>query len=217
VNRALAILAAGASVLYLFLAQSLPYPSSAFLKTSMCVLLAVLAWRRQSALLAIALLFSASGDALLAIDGAKLFVPALASFLVTHVLYAVIFVRTSRGTPAAASAWRKAAMVVPIVFAIGYSVVLWPHLGALAIPVLLYIAAIVAMSALSLRVQQIFVPGGALLFMASDSLIAFEKFIEPVTWLGAAVWITYALAQQLITHGLLRVEAGKRDHKHSVV
>jgi uncharacterized membrane protein YhhN len=203
-NRVLAILAAIASALYLVFSGVAPYPSNAVLKTSVCVLLAALALRSRNWLLASALLFSAIGDALLAIDGTKLFVLALASFLITHLLYAVIFVRVSKEARLALNVRRKIGMVLPIVFAVVYAAVLWPHLGALAIPVLLYIAAIVAMTVLSFRVKEMLVPAGALLFMASDSLIAYAKFIEPMGWQGIFIWVTYAAAQQLITHGLLR-------------
>jgi uncharacterized membrane protein YhhN len=120
-------------------------------------------------------------------------------------VYAAIFVRASRDAPIALGASRRIGMILPIVFAIGYLIVLWPHLGALAIPVMFYIAAIVMMAVLSFRIPQTIVPLGALLFMASDSLIALEKFLWSAEWMGPLVWITYALAQQLITHGLIRI------------
>ena len=203
-NRALAISAAVASALYLFLGRTLAYPGGAIIKTSMCVLLALLAWRQRQRLLTVALLFSAAGDAILAIEGTNLFVPALGSFLITHLLYAAIFVGLYRTAPFVLAGWRKAMMILAIVFAIGYLVVLWPNLGALAVPVLLYVCAIVTMTAFSFRVQPIIVPAGALLFMISDSLIAYEKFIRPAFWLSAAIWITYAMAQQMIVYGLIR-------------
>jgi len=203
-NRLLTILALAAPILYLPLASVLPYPAGVVLKASMCVLLACLAWRHTSPLLAIALLFSAIGDSLLAVDSTRFFVPALGSFLITHVLYAVIFVRVSRKAPIAMTGWRQAGMIAAVVFALSYSFILWPHLGALAIPVVLYIAAIVAMTALSFRVPQLFVPVGAVLFMTSDSLIALGKFLWPMRWLGLVIWMTYAMGQLLITFGLLR-------------
>jgi uncharacterized membrane protein YhhN len=39
--------------------------------------------------------------------------------------------------------------------------------------------------------------------MVSDSLIALEKFLWQAAWVGPLVWITYALAQLLITRGML--------------
>ena len=194
-------IAAAVALAYLLLPR--PYPGDVPLKTSMCVLLAIAAFRSNLRLFALALLFSAAGDAFLAYDGERLFVPGLASFLATHVLYAVVFVLATKGTAAPMSAGRKVTLAVIPTFAVAYSIVLWPNLGALALPVVLYIAAIVVMAMLSLRVRAIEVPLGAVLFMASDSLISLEKFLWQAAWVGPLVWITYALAQLLITRGML--------------
>lgn len=194
--------AAAVALAYLLLPR--PYAGDVALKTSMCVLLALAAFRSKLYLFAVALLFSAAGDAFLAYDGKRLFVPGLASFLVTHVLYAIVFVLVTKGVPAPMSAGRKMAFAVIPTFAIAYSVVLWPNLGELTVPVMVYIAAIVVMATLSLRVRAIEVPLGAVLFMISDSLISLGKFLWQADWVGPMVWITYALAQLLITRGMLR-------------
>ena len=199
------ILWAAAAVAVAYLVLPRPYAGDVVLKTSMCVLLAIAAFRGKLKLFALALLFSAAGDAFLAYDGERLFVPGLASFLVTHVLYAVVFVLATKGAVAPMSTGRKVSFSIIPTFAVAYSVVLWPNLGALAIPVLLYIAAIVVMAMLSLRVRTIEVPLGALLFMVSDSLIALGKFLWQAPWVGPLVWITYALAQLLIARGMLRL------------
>jgi uncharacterized membrane protein YhhN len=199
------VLWAAAAVAVAYLVLPRPYAGDVVLKTSMCVLLAITAFRGKLQLFALALLFSAAGDAFLAYDGERLFVPGLASFLVTHVLYAVVFVLATQGARAPMSTGRKVTFAVIPAFAIAYSVVLWPNLGALAIPVLLYIAAIVVMAMLSLRVRAIEVPLGAVLFMVSDSLIALGKFLWQAPWVGPLVWITYALAQLLIARGMLRL------------
>jgi uncharacterized membrane protein YhhN len=196
-------IAAAVALAYLLLPR--PYPGDVVLKTSMCVLLAIAAFRANLKLFALALLFSAAGDAFLAYDGKRLFVPGLASFLATHVLYAVVFVLATKGAATPMTAGRKVMLAIIPTFAIAYSVVLWPNLGALAIPVVLYIAAIVVMAMLSLRVRAIEVPLGAALFMVSDSLISLEKFLWQAAWVGPLVWITYALAQLLITRGMIQV------------
>ena len=197
------LLWAATAVALAYLVLPRPYPGDVALKTSMCVLLAIAALRGKLKLFALALLFSAAGDAFLAYDGERLFVPGLASFLVTHVLYAVVFVFATKGAAVPMSAGRNVMLVVIPTFAVAYSAVLWPNLGALAIPVMLYIAAIVVMAALSLRVRAIEVPVGAVLFMISDSLISLEKFLWQAAWVGPLVWITYALAQLLIARGML--------------
>lgn len=200
IDRVLMLFAIVAAIFYPLLSR--PYPGDVAVKASMCVLLAVVALRAERPLYALALAFSAAGDAFLAADGDRLFIPGLASFLVTHLLYAAIFVRTTPGG-GVTGVGRKIMLVIIPLFAVSYAAFLWPHLGALAIPVIAYIAAIVAMAMLSLRVAAVTVPLGAISFMISDSLIALEKFVWHADWVGPLVWITYALAQLLIAHGLL--------------
>jgi uncharacterized membrane protein YhhN len=170
----------------------------------MCVLLAALAWRERERLLATALLFSAAGDVFLGVDGARLFIPGLASFLITHVLYCVLFVRIARRLPAPLTAPRKALVVLLPLFALSFAGLLWPNLGLLAIPVTIYMIVIVTMSVLSLRIAHWSVPLGAVLFITSDSLLALGKFLMDAAWISPAIWITYALAQLLIVYGLMQ-------------
>jgi uncharacterized membrane protein YhhN len=203
VDRALLALAALAALAYLALQAVAPYPGETILKTSMCVLLAALAGRHRKWLLCVALTFSALGDALLSIDGTALFVPALGSFLVTHLFYSAIFVGAAQVQFTRMRRWRLLLCALVTTFALTFAAVLWPQLGALAIPVAVYMLAIVAMTMLALRVPVAWVPIGAVLFLASDSLIAFAKFIEPAAWQGPAIWLTYAAAQLLIVYGLL--------------
>src|SRR5918995_2218359 len=110
--------AAAVALAYLLLQR--PYAGDVALKTSMCVLLAIAAFRSNMKLFALALLFSAAGDAFLAYDGERLFVPGLASFLVTHVLYAVVFVFATKGGAAPMSAGRKVMFAVIPTFAVAY-------------------------------------------------------------------------------------------------
>lgn len=196
----LAIAAPAASLLSRGL---LPRPGDVALKASMCVLLAALAWRSSARLLALALLCSAAGDAFLGLDGERLFVPGLASFLVTHLLYAAIFVRTAKLERASLVGWRRAALVLIPAFAASFAAILWPRLGALSAPVMVYMAAIVTMAVLALRLSAWTVPVGAMLFVASDSLIALGKFLWRAPWMGPLIWITYALAQLMIVHGVV--------------
>lgn len=206
-SAALTIAAIAAPLLYLLLLGVRPYPGDVALKTSMCVLLALIAWRAQWKLLALALLISAAGDAFLGLDGERLFVPGLASFLITHVLYCVLFVSVARTRRAPLTPARIAMMAITPLFALSFIAVLWPQLGALALPVVLYMVAIVTMALLSVRIMHWAVPVGATLFVASDSLIALGKFLWSAPWISPAIWITYALAQLLIVHGLIGLKS----------
>jgi uncharacterized membrane protein YhhN len=205
VNRYIAWLAIAAPLAYLLLLGARPWPGDVVLKTSMCVLLAVLAWRARARLLTLALLFSAAGDVFLAIDGERLFVPGLASFLLTHLIYAAIFVQSSRTSRTSLTGWRKVALVAVPVFAASFASVLFPKLGGLVAPVVIYMIVIVTMAVLSLRLNSWMVPVGAMFFVASDSLLALGKFLWNAPWISPAIWITYALAQLLIVFGLLQL------------
>lgn len=189
-----------AAALYTLLLPWQPYPGAVMLKTAMCILLAGYAWQAQQKLLVVALLCSAAGDAFLGIDGERLFVPGLASFLVAHVFYTVLFVRG--GSPAL-SRRRRIVFAAIVAFAVGYATVLWPLLGALRWPVAAYMTVITVMALCSLRMRSPLLPLGAILFMISDSLIALGKFQLAAEWLGPSVWITYAAAQLLLTYGLV--------------
>lgn len=205
INRVIMGFGIAAPIAYLLLLGLRPFPGDVLLKSSMCLLLGVLAWRERERLLALALLCSAAGDAFLAIDGQRWFVPGLASFLITHLVYMVIFVRFTKAQRAALVGWRKFALVAIPLFAVSFAAILSPRLGGLTVPVVIYMVAIVTMAVLSLRVEAWIVPVGAVLFMASDSLIALGKFLWSAPWLGPATWITYAAAQLLIVYGLLAI------------
>jgi len=68
------ILWVAAAVALTYLVLQRPYAGDVALKMSMCVLLAIAAFRGKLKLFALALLFSAAGDAFLAYDGERLFV-----------------------------------------------------------------------------------------------------------------------------------------------
>ncbi|MGH8179291.1 MAG: lysoplasmalogenase [Steroidobacter sp.] len=205
INRLITWLALASPIAYLLLLGVRPYPGDVILKTAMCALLAVLAWREREKLLALALLFSAAGDAFLGIDGERLFMPGLASFLITQLLYAAIFVHFAKAQKARLAGWRMAALAAIPLFALTFVAVLFPELGGLAIPVVFYMAAIVTMALLSLRVAAWMVPVGAMSFVVSDSLLALDKFLWSAPWISPAIWMTYALAQLLIVYGLLQL------------
>jgi uncharacterized membrane protein YhhN len=60
----------------------------------------------------------------------------------------------------------------------------------------------------ALTMNNIWVIGGAILFMASDGLLAAEKFLAPAisphrVWMRYAVWVLYYAAQLGITLGFI--------------
>lgn len=46
--------------------------------------------------------------------------------------------------------------------------------------------------------------GGSVLFMVSDSVLAFNKFHSPIPWSGVLIMTTYIAGQFLIVRGLTK-------------
>ena len=200
-----------AAFLYLLMLERPPSWRRTTAKTLAVLLLAVLGWDQAGpAVLVAALLLSAAGDAFLAKEGEKAFLAGLGSFLAAHLAYVVLFAAAGGGAAAiAAEVWRIAAAALMLGFCVVLLLRLWPVLQpALRLPVAAYSAAILMMgiSALTLPVPLVIL--GAALFMASDAILATERFLlAPASphrrWTGSAVWLLYYAAQVAITLGVL--------------
>ena len=183
-------------LIYLLINSSISAELSAVFKILPIILLATLVFRSclESAGLKInlfaALLFSMGGDVLLEIG---YFVPGLVSFLTAQIAYSVLFARHY-------SNWKKNFPVVVslIIFSLVMSWVMWNSAGDMRIPVLAYLAVIsfMGLTAASSSIKGVTL--GALVFIASDSFIAINRFVRDVPASGWLVMITYYLAQYLL-------------------
>ncbi len=154
-------------------------------------------------LLVAALALSAVGDVLLALDeGERLFVPGLLAFLLAHLAYLALFV-PDLGMPDAA--WRVVALGALLGLGGAVFMRIRPALGPLALPVAGYLAVLTAMVAAALAAGHggLLVALGALLFAASDALLAVERFERPFPGSAQAVWASYWLAQLMLLEGIL--------------
>ena len=148
------------------------------------------------------LTLSLVGDVFLMVPG-NWFVPGLASFLAAHLAYIAAFTAGR----AALGEWRP---LVPLaLFGIGYLAVLWPGLGGLRVPVTGYLAAIVTMGwQANARALDFAGRGarwaaiGSVCFVASDALLAWNRFRAPFSWAGPAITVTYVMAQWLIARSV---------------
>ncbi|TIV50381.1 MAG: lysoplasmalogenase, partial [Mesorhizobium sp.] len=180
-------------------------------KTLAVALLAALAVMQGGPLLLVAALaLSAAGDAFLSRDGEKAFLGGLASFLVAHVAYIALFLEVGGGIGLlAAEPWRGAVALAMAVFVVLMLAALWRRVGpSLRIPIAVYVAAILAMGISALTTFYAWVIAGAVLFMASDGLLAAERFLLAAisphrVWMRYAVWVLYYAAQLAITLGFL--------------
>ena len=164
-----------AAVIYAFTLGMPPSLARSAVKTLAVAMLAVLAALQGGPLLlVVALALSAVGDAFLSRDGEKAFLGGLASFLVAHIVYIALFLRSGGGVQVlGAESWRGAIALAMAVFAIVMLAALWRRVGpGLRIPIVVYIAAILAMGVSALTTGSVSIIGGAILFMASDGLLA---------------------------------------------
>lgn len=201
-----------AAVVYGFAISQPPSLLRSAAKTLAVALLAALAFLLGGPLLLVAaLVLSALGDAFLSRDGEVAFLGGLGSFLAAHLAYVVLFVAMGSGLAAlGAASWRVVAALVMAVFAAGMLRLLWPRIGSdLKAPVAVYVAAIFAMGVTALTTGNALVIAGAVMFMASDALLATEKFLADTVeghrvWMRYAVWVLYYVVQMAIAMGFLR-------------
>lgn len=201
-----------AAILYLF-ARSHPksWRRSA-VKTAAVASLAWLSFVEGGPwLLTLGLALSALGDLALAQeDDDRFFLAGLASFLSAHVAYVALFLASGEGVAILASElWRVGACAALIVFGGFMLSRLWLALDdAMRLPVLAYLIAIVAMGIAAFTTREPLLMAGAVFFIASDAILATERFLMPSdstrrTVTGPAVWITYMAAQLAIALGIL--------------
>ena len=152
-----------------------------------------------------ALVFSWAGDVFLI--SSEWFIAGLVSFLIAHIFYIIAYQKTG-----AASGELKTLDVVKFV---AYGVVLiwviYPGLGDMLVPVLIYALVLLAMgvwahkrrgatSSSSFQLVAI----GAILFALSDGLIAINKFAYEVPAERILIMSIYITAQYLIVRGLIK-------------
>lgn len=144
------------------------------------------------------LILSLAGDVFLMLPHDQ-FVAGLASFLLAHLAYLIAFTADVRfGAPVIPFAFY--AMIGAILVAL-----LWPRLGRLKIPVLMYVAVILAMAAQAASRAMVLdstaarlAAVGAALFVCSDALLAWNRFRRRFLIAEALIMTTYIAAQALI-------------------
>ena len=188
-------------------------------KPATTLLIAAIAWQARPAAspsyrraVLAGMLLSCVGDIALMLP-VDAFVPGLVAFLLAHVCYIVAF---RAGLRAGAGLW--AAFVLLGAFATLNVLCLWPHLPApMRIPVLAYVVVLASMAVLALarawaRPQPAapescsarWAAIGAVLFVASDSLLAWDRFAGGLPLASLLVLSTYYAAQYAIARSVNR-------------
>jgi len=158
----------------------------------------------------LALIMSLIGDILLLFvyKSEYFFIAGLLAFLTAHIMYCLVFLKHRNPTT---KPYRF--IIILLAYALGLFSVLKSGLGDLLVPVIVYMCVILLMAVSAflrrgkvnaLSFNLVFI--GALVFMLSDSLLAVNKFYEPLVLADFSIMFTYALAQLLIVFGLLKQE-----------
>ncbi|MBS7781589.1 lysoplasmalogenase [Acidovorax sp. CCYZU-2555] len=162
---------------------------------------------RGARLLLAALAASLAGDVFLMLGG--LFIPGLAAFLLAHLFYIALFKQGRR--------WfaQRSALALVLLIAVAMYTFLWRGglPAGLRLPVAAYVLVIALMAAQAWgrwhetpqadRPAALLVALGSCSFMLSDSLLAINRFVQPLPAAQLGVLSSYYLAQALIVTGVL--------------
>jgi uncharacterized membrane protein YhhN len=162
-----------------------------------------------------AIFFSLLGDVVLMLESRDgiFFILGLASFLMAHIFYIVAYGQHQEEVVVdELKGIQKTRLAFPIVLAgSGLVIVLYSSLGDLKIPVIIYALVLIVMVLNALfrygrtnanSFWLVFM--GSLLFMISDSILAINKFMQPIWMARVFIMITYTFAQFFIVEGLIR-------------
>jgi len=186
-----------------FLASPLLLWIFAPLATILILAIAFANWRarkdRYSLWITIGLLFSLVGDILL-LRPEHFFLLGLSAFLFTHIAYLFAFTRDTH-FPARPRVW-----ILYLLFAACCNFLLFSRLPAgLRFPVAVYSLFLVSMAAQAMGRSFLLRTSaarwaaiGALLFVLSDGLLAFDRFYKPLSLAPLLVLLPYYVAQWLI-------------------
>jgi len=124
------------------------------------------------------------------------FIAGLTSFLIAHMLYILTFKELFLN---------KNLLAIPLIliFIIGLCAFIYPHLGTLKIPVILYAITIGTMLYVALGTNIKWLIIGAGLFVLSDSILAINIFFQKSLLGSLAVMITYVIAQYFLVKGMI--------------
>jgi alkylglycerol monooxygenase len=145
-----------------------------------------------------ALVLCLAGDVLLMLEG--LFIPGLVSFLAAHLCYLALFKQGQSWFPSGR------ALAATLVAAVAMYAFLFPSLGpVLKVAVAAYAVVIALMAAQAIGRATVLRDGasvavavGSVLFMLSDTLLAINRFAQPLPMAQFWVLATYYVAQVLI-------------------
>ena len=170
------------------------------------VIVYLLSVKKANFWLVSALFFSFWGDVFL-LDKTNYFVFGLASFLIAHIMY----IKMTSNFLHKTSVVKKVTAAVP--FIVLFTVllyVIYPNLNEMLMPVIVYGIAISCFGTLALlnyqqkkSTENTWLLLGAILFIASDSLIALNNFYKPEVIFDITIITLYIVSQYLIVKSVI--------------
>jgi uncharacterized membrane protein YhhN len=166
-----------------------------------------------------ALIFSWIGDVILmfADKGELYFIFGLVSFLIAHILFIVLFIKQNSEEKSFNKILFGTGVLMVTLYLYGMLTLLFPTLGDLKIPVSIYAFTISLMLIMAIRgsltwqkPMNLLILNGAIAFVTSDSLLAINKFYNPLPNATFLIMVTYIFAQYLITLGILKMNEKKQ-------
>lgn len=166
------------------------------------------------------LFFALIGDILLMLawKDPSYFMYGLVSFLLCHILYTSAFYLDFKSAPELDKKGARIAIFLCAVLSISFYFFLRSHLGAMRLPVMAYILVISMMMMMAcfrnMRVNILsfnLILAGALCFLCSDGILAYNKFVKGFDFASVFIMATYMAAQYLITMGAVSRKLIKND------
>jgi uncharacterized membrane protein YhhN len=140
----------------------------------------------------------------------------LIAFLISHIVYILLFNKQLKYKNRKNKAIFWIGVTCIIVYLFTMISILLPSLGDLTIPVFVYALVISTMLLFALKgflnweePGNWYILIGAIAFISSDSILAFNKFYAPIVLSSFLIMITYLLAQYLIVVGILKLNKKK--------
>ena len=212
----------GFSIIYLVLILVGREDITWFLKPFLLPFLIVAVYFHQrfssKKILLIALILSWIGDIILlfADKGELYFIGGLIAFLLSHIFYILLFNKQLKIYLKKSRTIYWIGITSIIIYLLVMMVVLMPYLGDLLLPVFVYAMTISIMLLFALKgflnwqkPANIYIFIGAIIFVASDSVLAFDKFYAAIPYSSFFIMSTYLAAQYLIVIGILKLNEKK--------
>lgn len=163
-------------------------------------------------LIVIGAFFSFLGDVFLLLENRNpnFFIIGLVCFLITHIFYTWYFLHIKK-TDISLLKEKPWLILLVLLYTGALIALLFPTLGPLKVPVIIYASVLTMMLLACLRSFRFFndysrIPllTGAICFVVSDSLLAINKFYASFPAAGFLIMLTYCCAQNFILTGFVK-------------